>query len=931
MDNNSRKSDLPGDRDSPDGSFPRCPRCNGTVCRVQRRLVDRIMNAFFPLRRYRCVSADCLWVGDLLMKRHPIPDEEDNNDASPILETLFYGEEPAPQVTLTSILLIEENPIDAEVIQEALSTIKNGQFRLEWVSSLPKALKRLEVGDIQVVLLDLSISGGEALKAFDFVSRASENALILVIGGAGEEEVANLALAHGAMDYFLKSHIDAHWLPRALRWVIDLRNVQNALLKSEARFRAMSDGSPLGIFVTDASEAGTYTNEAYRRISGLTEEEAIGAKWSVGIHPEDLPGVLSEWREERKHQDTFQSEPRFLRKDGSVVWTRLNTSPIFFGKKLYGYVQIVEDITDRKTGEMLIHEMEESLFEEKERAQITLNSIGDGVLTSGIQGDVTYMNSVAEEMTGWSLEDALGKPFEEVFRLIEGKTRKEFANPIQQAVLENRTIGLGNDCVLIRKDGTELSIEDSTSPIHNRDGSVCGGVIIFHDVTETKALFLRSSHQSHHDFLTDLPNRALLSERADQVTELANRHHRQFAILFLDLDHFKHINDSLGHQIGDLLLVSVAKRLVSCIRQTDTVCRQGGDEFVILLSEIRHLEDASNISEKLLLAFGVPHIIDGQELHITLSIGISIYPDDGQNVEAIIQNADTAMYQAKANGRNNYQFFKPEMNVRAVHHLAIETSLRRAIKNQEFILHYQPKIDLATGKMTGAEALVRWKDPNCGLVYPASFIAISEESGLIVQIGQWVLRECCEQVQSWLRLGLPAVPVAVNISPVEFRQKNFLQGVLDVLKESGLPPSHLELELTEGILMSYGESSNSVIERLNGEGVHLAIDDFGTGYSSLSYLKRFHIDTLKIDHSFVRDISTDPDSATIVSAVIGLGRNLKQKVVAEGVETIDQFEFLQSQNCHEGQGFYFSYPLSSDDFKSYLLSGNVVPALMKME
>ena len=931
MGNRPQAPPLKTDRSGDDGFVPQCPQCKGAVCRVQRRFLDRMINVFFPIRRYRCLSADCLWVGDLLVKRPPLSAGQENNDASPILDNIFYGEGPVLTGNLTSILLIENNPIDAEVIQNALSVIKNGQFLIGWVSSLPKALKRLEKGDIQVVLLDLSISEGEGLKAFDLVSKASGNALILVIGSIGEEAIANQALAHGAMDYFLKSHIDAHWLPRALRWVIDLREMQNDLLKSEARFRAMSDGSPLGIFVTDASEKGTYSNEAYRRISGLGEEEAIGALWSVGIHPEDLPEVLSEWQEERKNQDTFQSEPRFLRKDGSVVWTRMNISPFFSGKTLNGYVQIVEDITDRKSEEMLFHEMEGSLFEEKERAQITLNSIGDGVLTSGAQGEVTYMNVVAEKLTGWSLEDASGKPLEDVFRIIEGKTGKELGNPILKAVLENRTIGLGNDCILVRKDGVELAIEDSTSPIHNRDGSVSGGVIVFHDITEAKALSLKTSHQSLHDFLTDLPNRSLLSERAAQVMEMANRHQKQFAILFLDLDHFKHINDSLGHQIGDLLLVAVAKRLVSCVRQTDTVCRQGGDEFVILLSEIRRLEDASNISEKLLCAFGAPFIIENQELHITLSIGISLYPDDAGEVETVIQNADTAMYQAKTNGRNNYQFFRAEMNVRAVHHLGVENSLRRALKSQEFFLHYQPKIDLASGKMTGAEALVRWNDPHLGLVYPGSFISIAEESGLIIPIGQWVLRECCEQIQSWLLSGLPAVPVAINISPIEFRQKNFLGGVLEVLKETGLPPSYLELELTEGILMTYGESSNCVIETLNHHGVHLAIDDFGTGYSSLSYLKRFHIDTLKIDQSFVRDISTDSDSATIVSAVIGLGRNLKQKVVAEGVETMAQVDFLQQQKCHEGQGFYFSYPLSADDFKSYLLSGNVMPALMKME
>ncbi len=359
------------------------------------------------------------------------------------------------------------------------------------------------------------------------------------------------------------------------------------------------------------------------------------------------------------------------------------------------------------------------------------------------------------------------------------------------------------------------------------------------------------------------------------------------------------------------------------VRATDTVVsRQGGDEFVILLAEIERPQDAAHVAEKLLDAFADPHLISGNELHITLSIGISVYPDDGNNVDTVMKNADTAMYHAKANGRNNYQFFRADMNTRAVRRLIVESSLRRALTQEEFLLHYQPQIDLASGAMTGIEALIRWQDPNLGLVYPAQFIAIAEESGLIVPIGRWVLREACRQVQAWQASGLLAVPIAVNISAVELRQKNFLDGVALILKETGLAPRYLELELTETILMHDADSSAAVLKGLKTMGVQLAIDDFGTGYSSLSYLKRFPIDTLKIDQSFVRDIATDADDATIVSAVIGMGRNLKQRVIAEGVETQQQLAFLRTQQCEEGQGFHFSHPLSAEDFASLLVTGD---------
>jgi predicted signal transduction protein with EAL and GGDEF domain len=369
----------------------------------------------------------------------------------------------------------------------------------------------------------------------------------------------------------------------------------------------------------------------------------------------------------------------------------------------------------------------------------------------------------------------------------------------------------------------------------------------------------------------------------------------------------------------------VAERLKLCIRDTDTVCRQGGDEFVILLTEIEHMLDAAPVAEKLLAAFAEPCLIGGHELHVTLSIGIAIYPDDGQDADEVMKNADTAMYHAKANGRNNFQFFTTEMNTRAVQRLFIEGNLRRALKQGEFQLYYQPKIDLASGVMIGSEALIRWQDPEHGLIYPNQFVPIAEESGLIVPIGSWVLREACRQVCAWQDSGLLAVPVSVNISAVEFRHKDFLEGVALILKETGMLPSYLELELTESILMHDAESSESVLESLKEMGMQLAIDDFGTGYSSLSYLKRFPINTLKIDQSFVQDIARDVDDASIVSAMIAMGKSLKQRVIAEGVETEAQLAFLRNLQCDEGQGFLFGHPVPADEFERLLLKDRELP------
>jgi len=686
---------------------------------------------------------------------------------------------------------------------------------------------------------------------------------------------------------------------------------QTTVLAEQA---ALLDLAHDAIYVRDMDNRILFWNRGAETMYGWPAEIAVG-KITRELFNTEFSQPIAEIEAQLFRESHWEGEAIHYTRDG----TRLNVSSRWALQRDSNglpvrILSLVHDITARKV-------TEDALFAEKERAQVTLNSIGDAVICTDISGQITFVNLVAERMTGWSSQQATGRPMPEVFQVLDAANREVIPNPMDLAVKQNRTMSLPLDCILIRRDGVELPIEDSVSPIHNREGKVTGAVIVFRDVSAARAMTLQVTHTAQHDFLTGLPNRMLLNDRIEHAIALAPRHNKKVAVLFLDLDGFKHINDSLGHSIGDKLLQSVAERLVACVRSADTVSRQGGDEFVVLLSEMENPEDAAITARRLLQAIAEPHLIDGHDLHVTSSIGVSVYPDDGQDAETLIKNADTAMYQAKENGRQTYRFFKPAMNERAVARQSIEEGLRRALERKEFTLHYQPKINLKTGAITGAEALLRWTHPLRGPVSPAQFIPVAEDCGLILPIGNWALREACRQARAWVEEGLPLTAMAVNISAMEFRDEHFLEGVTEMLNETGYDPRCLELELTESVLMKRAESSEAVLKALKAKGVRVAVDDFGTGYSSLSYLRKFPIDSLKIDQSFVRQITTSPDETSIVTAILSMAQSLKLRVVAEGVETQAEMLFLQAHNCEEAQGYYFGRPVPADQFAKLLATG----------
>lgn len=631
------------------------------------------------------------------------------------------------------------------------------------------------------------------------------------------------------------------------------------------------------------------------------------------------------------------------RKDGSLFWCRIRGKAVDPSDSSRGTIWITEDITERKNAQQSLNRI---LLEQQ--AILDNATVGIAFVQNRI---IKRCNRRLEEILGYGRGELANQPGKVLF-------------PSEKDYLEFGKIYVEtppgeiyeNEHLFKKKDGTLFWCKvvgrafDATDPQR-------GWIWIYEDVTERRRdrealarardeLELRVRertaqleaanarleaeakerkqaegrvHQlANHDALTGLPNRRLLADRLAQALALAHRNQKKVAVMFIDLDRFKTINDSLGHRTGDRLLQHVARRLTGVLREGDTVSRLGGDEFVVILPEVASAGDAAVVADKIMEILAPPFSIGGHELHITPSMGISLYPNDGKTVETLIRNADAAMYHAKEMGRANYQFFVPQMNVRAAERLQTENDLYRALDRDELALYFQPKIDLASGLICGTEALLRWRHPERGLVAPDNFIPLAEETGLIVPIGEWALKEACRKAKGWQALGLPPLPVAVNLSARQFRQKNLVDKVSQVLTETGLEPGLLELEITETTLMQHTGDNLAVLDKLYALGVKFSIDDFGTGYSSLSYLKRFPVDELKIDRSFVGDIPHDSDDAAIVSAIIALARSLNLQVVAEGVETEDQLAYLARAGCHQAQGYYFSRPLPEDQMLALL-------------
>ena len=713
---------------------------------------------------------------------------------------------------------------------------------------------------------------------------------------------------------------------------------EESLRASEEKYRTLLDGvQDYAIFMLDPRGLVDSWSVAAKRMKGYTSEQIIGHSFSCFFPPEEIKrGRPEEVLRIVAATGRYEELGMRVRRDGSEFLASVTLIALRDGAgNLRGFSEVCRDLSEHKESEAKYRGL--------------LEAAPDGMVVVNQEGKIVLLNAQAEKQFGYRRDELLGESVTDIIpegfaeRLIADGTRTAAEALAQQ-------IGSGIELHGRRKDRSEFPIEIMLSPLESAEGMLVTAAI--RDIATRKnaeanlvqkvealnrsneelvrlayaarTMARQMTHAAEHDALTGLPNRLLLNDRIGQAIAFAQRHENQVAVLFLDLDGFKHINDSLGHPTGDKLLQSLAERLVQCVRATDTVSRQGGDEFVVLISEINHPEDAISMSRRLLQVVAGANSIEMHDLHITASIGVSIYPDDGRDAETLIKNADTAMYHAKENGRQSFQFFTLAMNAQAVERQLIEEHLRRALERQEFTLHYQPKINIGTGVITGVEALIRWTNPTLGSVSPGQFIPVAEDCGLILPIGAWVLREACAQANAWVKAGLPRMSMAVNVSASQFRYESFLQDLFAVLSETGMDPRYLELELTESVLMKRAELTASILSTLRERGVRVAVDDFGTGYSSLSYLRKFPLDAIKIDQSFVRQITTISGETAIVMAIISMGRSLNLRVIAEGVETQDQLEFLKVHQCDEAQGYYFSRPIPPEQLVKLLESWNLI-------
>jgi diguanylate cyclase (GGDEF)-like protein/PAS domain S-box-containing protein len=658
----------------------------------------------------------------------------------------------------------------------------------------------------------------------------------------------------------------------------------------------------------------TFVSKGCQDLTGYSTDDLIFNKrisYEKVTHEDDRTFVRNAISQAIEQGNRFEVEYRIRHADGHIVWVSERGNPIYNElneiQAIEGYIQ---NISHRKN-------VEQSLRDAETRFRSIFENTIEGIFQSTPDGKYLIVNPSLASIYGYNSPDHL-------MNALNNIQQQLYVSPSRREEFVNKMAVHGNvqnfESQVYRKDGSVIWISENARMVHDGSGKLLYYEGTVEDITGRKSYEQRIEYQATHDSLTGLPNRYMLNDRLQQHINFADRYQTKLAVAFIDLDQFKLINDSMGHEAGDQLLVTISERLINSIREADTVARLGGDEFVILLSNIRKLDDISFSMQRVMAAVSEPCTINELEFVVSCSIGISIYPDNGLDTNTLIKNADSALHKAKQAGRNRYQLYTEELNASLTERVRMEYRLRLAMEKEEFLLHYQPKVDFATGKICGVEALIRWQPPGEALVPPIKFIQIAEETGLIEKMGEWVIITACHQAKAWQKkLGYP-VPVAVNVSARQFRHPNLADKIKNILEIIGLAPSYLTVEITESLLIDNPTKFIDTLNALKRVGVKLAVDDFGTGYSSLAYLKDFPVDWLKIDKAFVSNLENEPSNSAILKAIVALGHSLGMKIIAEGVETLFQYKYLQALGCDELQGYYFSKPITSGELEALLLN-----------
>ncbi|CAA9423381.1 MAG: diguanylate cyclase/phosphodiesterase (GGDEF & EAL domains) with PAS/PAC sensor(s) [uncultured Pyrinomonadaceae bacterium] len=812
------------------------------------------------------------------------------------------------------ILILEDNPADCELEIRELR-LAQLDFESEWVETREAFLEALKDFQPDVIISDYGLPQFNGLEALRLLREINFDTPFILCTGSLTEEVAVRCMKEGATDYILKSSLKR--LPSAVLNALEKneshrarKEVIAALQESEARYRLLGEGIMHQVWTAQPDGKLDYVNQRTLRYFGMTGKQLIGEGWQAVIHPDDLPTVVEHWTKSLTTGADYAVEFRLKRADGDYRWhSGLATAGRDPDGNIIKWFGTNTDVEDKKSAEKIQRESEYKL-------RTLLASMSEGLVQVNNDEVIEFVNDRFCEMSGYARGEMLGKiTYEILFDEENGKFVRE-ANR-----LRSKGISSQYELPLKKKTGeTWWSIVGGT-PITNAEGEVVGTMGVFTDITTRKRAEEQLLHDAFHDSLTGLANRALFMDHLRMTIERGkSRHSNSYAILFLDFDRFKVINDSLGHSEGDNLLKFIAQRLKVATRTGDLVARLGGDEFVVLLSELAEDGDAVKVAERIQDSLKNSFDLNGHEIFISASIGIALSASGHKRAEDMVRDADIAMYRAKAKGKARYEIFDQAMHQHASKQLRLETEMRRALDREEFLLHYQPIINLETGRLIGFEALVRWRHPERGMVPPFEFIGAAEDNGLILPLGAWTLEESCRQLREWQDANPAAenLSVSVNFSSKQFSQPDLAEQIAAVLKKTGLDPRCLKLEITESHIMDNSEMAVATMNRLRSLGIELSLDDFGTGYSSLSYLHRLPASFLKVDRSFVSLMTDNSENSEIVHTIIKLAQNLKMHVVAEGIETADQLANLRQLNCEYGQGYFFSEPLEAEKAEIFI-------------